>query len=127
MNRQRRGGAAQRLGIQAERAACAVLEADGWTILGQRLRTPAGEIDIAARRGGLLAFIEVKARPTLAEAAYAVSPRQRRRLLLAAEILLGSHPDWCGGDVRFDVILVDAAGRVRRVADALRTDPDVIA
>jgi putative endonuclease len=91
-------------------------------VLGQRVRTPAGEVDLVAERDGLLAVIEVKSRPSLAEAAEALSLRQRRRLLLAAEALLAEHPGWGEAGVRFDVFLVDASGRVRRVADAFRLE-----
>ena len=120
--RQGRGRAAQARGVAAESAACAALAADGWTVLGQRLRTPAGEVDVAAERDGLLALVEVKARPNLADAAAALGVRQRARLLAAAEVLLAAHPDWGRAGVRFDVMLVDAAGRVRRVADAFRVE-----
>jgi putative endonuclease len=108
--------------LRAEDAACAALEADGWAILGRRLRTPAGEIDVAAERDGLLAFVEVKHRPTLAQAALSLSPRQRARLLGAAEILLAANPGWGRDGVRFDLVVVDAAGAVRRVADAFRAE-----
>lgn len=122
-----RGARAHARGGAAEAAACAVLAADGWQILGRRLRTAAGEVDVVAECRGLLAFIEVKARPELRDAAAAVSPRQQRRLLAAAEILLGSHPEWglAGyGDagLRFDVMVVDAHGRVRRITDAFRAE-----
>jgi putative endonuclease len=117
-----RGGQAHRLGVAAEAAAAAALEADGWLVLGCRLRTPVGEIDMVAEKDGLLAFLEVKARPRLDQAAYAVSPRQRARLLAAGEILLASHPAWGSAGVRFDVLLVDAAGAVRRIVDAFRQE-----
>lgn len=73
-----------------------------------------------AERDGLLALIEVKARPCLADAATALTPRQQARLLAAAEIVLAEHPEWGRAGVRFDLLLVDAAGRVRRIADAFR-------
>jgi putative endonuclease len=95
---------------------------DGWTILGQRLRTAAGEVDAVAEKDGLLAIIEVKARPSLAEAAVALSVRQRQRLLGAAEILLAENPGWGKAGVRFDLLLVDANGTVRRIADAFRLE-----
>lgn len=120
--RQRRGQRAYAVGVGAEDAACAALERDGWTVLGRRLRTPAGEVDAVAEKHGLLAIIEVKARPTLADAAWSLSPRQRARLLAAAEILLAEHPDWGKAGVRFDVLLVDAAGAVRRIVDAFRQE-----
>ena len=120
--RQARGSVAHARGLAAEAAACAALLADGWTILGRRLRTAAGEIDLAAERAGLLALVEVKARPSLAGAAIALGPRQRARLMAAAAILLAEHPEWGAAGMRFDVMLVDATGRVRRVADAFRQE-----
>ncbi len=108
--------------MAGEDAACAALVADGWTVLARRLRTQAGEIDIAAQRDGLLALVEVKARPGLTEAAEALGARQRSRLLAAGAIVAAEHPDWGAAGIRFDVMLVDAAGRVRRVVDAFRLD-----
>jgi putative endonuclease len=122
--RRQRGQAAHARGIAAEDAACAALVADGWTILGRRLRTKAGEVDAVAEKAGLLSIIEVKARPTLAEAATALTPRQQSRLLGACEIILGQHPDWGANGVRFDVLVVDTGGRVRRIADAFRLGDD---
>ena len=107
-------------GVAAEALACQRIAAEGWTILGRRLRTAAGEIDIAAEKDGLLAMIEVKARPSLAGAAAALSARQRQRLGDACGVLLAQPPDWGRAGVRFDLIVVDAAGRVRRIADAFR-------
>ena len=75
-----------------------------------------------AEKDGLLAVVEVKARPTLSEAAGALPARQRKRLIAAAEIVLAEHPDWGAAGVRFDVLLVDAAGNVRRIADAFRLE-----
>lgn len=98
------------------------IEQDGWRILARRLRTAAGEVDLLAERAGLLAIIEVKARPSLATAAAALGARQRARLLAAAEQILAEHPEWGQAGVRFDVLLVDAAGRVRRIADAFRQE-----
>ncbi len=118
--RQARGAAAHARGVAAEAAACAALQADGWTILARRLRTGAGEIDLVAERDGLLALVEVKARPTLADAALALGPRQQARLLAASAVVAAEHPEWGRAGMRFDVVLVDAAGRVRRVADAFR-------
>ena len=120
--RRRRGGRAHSLGLGAETAACAALERDGWSVLARRLRTAAGEIDVLAEKAGLLAIIEVKSRPTLAVAAAALSGRQRARLIASAEIVMGEHPGWGAAGMRFDVLLVDAAGAVRRVADAFRVE-----
>ena len=100
----------------------AALDRDGWQILARRLRTPAGEIDLVAERDGLTAMIEVKARPSLAAAAYAIQPRQQARLLAAGEIALANNPGWGSAGIRFDVLLVDRVGTVRRVKDAFRAE-----
>lgn len=120
--RRQTGQAAHRRGMAAEAAACAALVADGWAVLARRLRTAAGEIDILAQRDGLLAVVEVKARPRLDLAAAALGPRQRARLLAAAEVVLAADPSLGPSGVRFDVLLVDAAGRVRRITDAFRQE-----
>ncbi len=117
-----RGRVAQARGVVAEQAACMALEHAGWVVLARRLRTAAGEIDVVAERDGLLAFIEVKARPDLLSAAAALGARQRARLLAAGEIALAENPEWGRAGVRFDVLLVDDAGRVRRIADAFRLE-----
>jgi putative endonuclease len=98
------------------------LQRDGWEILGQRLRTEAGEIDIAAGKAGLLAIVEVKSGASLAAAAHTLSARQIRRLMAAAEILLAENADWGQSGVRFDLMLVDAYGIVRRISDAFRLE-----
>ncbi len=75
-----------------------------------------------AEKAGMIAFLEVKSRASLAMAAAALSLSQRRRLLAAAEILLVANPGWGQAGVRFDVVLVDPAGQVRRIVDAFRDD-----
>lgn len=122
MDRSRRGQEADRRGRSAEAVARLALERDGWSILAHRVRTPAGEVDMVAEKAGLLAIIEVKARPSLADAAVALSARQQARLVGAADIILANNPLWGSAGVRFDLLLVDAAGRVRRIADAFRGD-----
>ncbi len=123
--RRQRGRTAYASGIAAEDAACAALTADGWAILARRLRTKAGEVDAVAEKAGILSIVEVKARPTLAEAATALTARQQARLLGACEIILGEHPDWGANGVRFDVLLVNPAGQVRRIADAFRLGDEI--
>jgi putative endonuclease len=122
MDRASRGRLSHSSGVGAEEAVCAALTGEGWTVLGRRMRTAAGEVDIAAEKDGLLAIIEVKHRPTLAGAAYALTRRQQIRLLAAAEILLGENPGWGQSGVRFDVVVVDHTGAVRRIADAFRLE-----
>ena len=98
--------AAFRTGLSAETRAAAYLMAKGYRILAKRFRTPHGEIDLVARRRNLVAFIEVKARATLDDAAYAVTPRQQRRIVEAAQAWLMAHPEHAELDMRFDVMLI---------------------
>lgn len=117
-----RGGRAHAAGLTGEDAAAAALTREGWAVLARRARTPAGELDMVAARDGLLAFIEVKARPSLTEAAHALGPRQRARLAAAAECWLAENPGHGAAGIRFDVLLVAADGTVRRIADAFRLE-----
>jgi putative endonuclease len=98
--------AAFRTGLSAETRAAAWLTAKGYRILAKRFRTPYGEIDIVARRRNLLAFVEVKARASLDEAAYAVTPRNQRRIIDAAQAWLMTHPEHADFDLRFDAMLI---------------------
>ncbi len=100
-----------RAGISAESRAAALLIAKGFRILARRWRSPAGEIDIIARRRALLIFVEVKARERLDDAAWSVSGRQRARIVAAAEAWLADHADDRIRDIRFDAMLV-APGRI---------------
>jgi putative endonuclease len=95
-----------RTGLSAESKAAAYLMMKGFRIAARRWRCPAGEIDIVARRGNLLIFVEVKARDRLDDAAYSVTPRQQRRIADAAGAWLATHPDDATCDMRFDAILV---------------------
>ncbi len=122
--RRRRGQAAYASGIAAEDAACAALINDGWIIHARRLRTKAGEVDAVAEKAGVLSIIEIKSRPSLAEAAIALTARQQSRLAASCEIILAEHPEWGSSGVRFDVVVVNPAGQMRRIADAFRpSDP----
>lgn len=102
--------AAQRRGRRAETLCIWALRLKGYGVLARRhvtgRGTGAGEIDIVARRAGVVAFIEVKARPSLAQAAEAVSPQQRRRLARAAAAFLAHRPDLAACTPRFDAMLV---------------------
>ena len=102
--------AAEARGRRAERIAAWYLRLKGWRIVGTRVRTPVGEIDIVARRFRTTAFVEVKTRGTLAELDYAVDKHRLRRVAAAASALAARHA-FPGGDIRIDVILV-APGRM---------------
>ena len=88
--------AAFRTGLSAESRAAAWLMAKGYRILAKRFRTPHGEIDLVARKRNLVAFVEVKARASLDEAAYAVTPRQQARIIAAAAGLADGASRACG-------------------------------
>lgn len=95
-----------RRGRRAEARCLWLLRLCGYRVLARRLRTPAGEIDIVARRGRVLAFIEVKTRETVAVAVDAIAPRQRRRIERAAQTFLARRPDLARLTVRFDAMFV---------------------
>jgi putative endonuclease len=98
--------AAFRTGLSAEARAAAFLMAKGYRILARRFRTPYGEIDLVARRRNVVVFVEVKARATLDDAAYAVTPRQQRRIIDAAQAWLVAHSEHAEFDLRFDAMLI---------------------
>jgi putative endonuclease len=110
--------AAFRQGLSAEKRAVLLLMAKGFRIAARRYKTPVGELDIVARRRQVLLFVEVKARARHDEAAEAVTPRQRKRIVAAAQHWLASHPDDCTKYIRFDVISVTAWGFPRHIAAA---------
>lgn len=114
--------AAFRVGLSAESRAAAYLIAKGYRIVARRFRSPVGEVDIVARRGRVLVFVEVKARNQLDDAAESLLPRQQRRIAAAAAAWLAEHPDDIDSHIRFDAVLV-APGRIpRHIPAAFETD-----
>jgi putative endonuclease len=93
----------------------------GWRIVARDVRTVAGEIDMVAVRGRTLAFIEVKARTDTA-ATEPLQPRQRRRIVRAAEAFLAARPDLAKLDIRFDLMLVGHVRLPRHLPAAFRAD-----
>lgn len=110
-----------RLGLSAETRAVVYLLAKGFRIAARRWRCAAGEIDIVARRGRLVIFVEVKARARFDDAAYAVTARQQRRVAQAAAAWLAAHPGDATSDLRFDVMLVAPRSLPRHIAGAFET------
>ncbi|MEE2969084.1 MAG: YraN family protein [Pseudomonadota bacterium] len=96
------------------------LRVRGYRILARRYKTPVGEIDIIARRGGMVAFIEVKARDTETLAIESITPRQRKRIRRAAEAFLGAQPELTNCDLRFDIMLVTPGAMPNHVPGAWR-------
>jgi len=97
---------AYRRGHHAEWLAALALRCKGYRIVARRLRNGCGEIDLIARRGNLVAIIEVKARPTLAAALEAVGPAAERRIEAAADLWLSNQPDAARLSLRFDLVAV---------------------
>ena len=115
--------AAFQTGLSAEARAVAWLTAKGYRILARRFRSPYGEIDIVARRRNLLAFVEVKARATLDDAAWAVTPRQQQRIINAAQAWLMTHPEHAEFELRFDAMLIAPKRLPRHLLAAFDASP----
>jgi putative endonuclease len=111
--------AAESRGRIAEDQVAAGWAAQGYDILARRLRTAAGEIDLVVANRENLVFVEVKARKSFTEAAYAVLPRQQIRLLQAAGAALAENQQWERPATRFDVALV-CGGEIHHIQDAIR-------
>ncbi|MFO1104730.1 MAG: YraN family protein [Amaricoccus sp.] len=109
-------------GLAGEEIAARLYEAEGGRVAATRWRCPAGEIDLIVAFPRLVVFVEVKARRDHAGAAGAVSAAQWRRLGAAAECWLAACAD--APDCRFDLVLIDRAGRAERLCDARSFDAE---
>jgi len=107
------GSRSHHSGHGSEWLAAALLMLKGYQILGFRLKTRAGEIDILARRGRTLAVVEVKRRATLEAALLALTPDQFDRLLAAGRAVLRQRPSLAGHVLRIDMVAL-APGRFPR-------------
>ena len=94
----------------------------GYRILARRYRSPVGEIDLIARRGGVIAAVEVKLRADRAQAAEAITARQWQRIARALALWIQSHPEHAGRDLRFDALLMAPGRMPRHLPDAWRPD-----
>lgn len=103
-------------GRRGEAFAARWLAERGWEVVAQRVRTKAGEIDLIAKRPGLIAFVEVKTRASAAELDLAIDATRLARVAAAAELLLADYATG-GEDARIDVLLI-APGAVRRIENA---------
>ena len=109
-------------GVAGEWIAAWLLRFKGYRILAQRFKSGPGEIDLIARRRRTLAFVEVKARPSLREGLEAVTPRQRQRICRAAAVFLSGRPGLAGYDQRFDIIVVRPWAWPLHVANAWQAE-----
>ena len=109
----------EKSGRDGERRAALWLRAKGWRIVGERVKTPRGEIDLVARRGRMVAFVEVKWRRSAAELDLAIDAYRLRRVAAAAEAIASRYVR-SGDDQRIDVLLL-APGRLpRHIVNAWR-------
>lgn len=115
MSRQR----AERGGRRAEAVAALWLQLKGWRILGRRVRTPRGEVDLVARRGRTVAFVEVKARATEEAAAMSLDEYRLRRVAAAAEALASRYARG-GDDIRIDAMFILPRRLPRHLTDVWR-------
>lgn len=110
---------AERSGRRAETLAAWAYRLKGFEIMDRRYKSAGGEIDLVARKGPLLVFIEVKRRTAMDEALFAVTYKNRRRMEQAVKSWLARHPRLAQSDVRFDIAAV-AGWRVKIAKSAWR-------
>ena len=111
---------AQKRGRWAETLVAWGLRLKGWRILARNYKTHVGELDLVAKRGSLVIFVEVKARTHAQTALDAITAKQRGRIQRAAEQFLIHHPPLQVCDIRFDVALVTGFLRFKHLSDAWR-------
>ena len=105
-------------GRRGESLAAWYLRLKGWRILARRVKTARGEIDLIARRGAVVAFVEVKWRASAAELDHAIDAYRLRRVLAAAEAI-GHRYARAGDQQRIDVVLLAPGRFPRHMANAL--------
>lgn len=108
---------AERKGREGERSAALWLQVKGWRILDRRRKTPLGEIDLIAKRGRTIAFIEVKWRATTEQLDYAIDEYRLRRVAAAVEAVAHDYAS-DGEDIRIDVILLAPGTMPRHIVNA---------
>ena len=111
-------------GDRGEERAAAFLEAQGYRILERNYRCPLGEVDLIARDGATVVFVEVKARPTMAEAAMSISTTKRERMSRAARHWLARHPWAINRTLRGDGLFIAPFRMPRHVPAAVELELD---
>lgn len=112
-------------GARGEDAAAAYLESKGWKVLERNFRVRAGEIDIIARQGDTVAFVEVKSWASVPreDLARSVGPRKRARISRAARLFLSRRPDLADMHQRFDVVFLGGEeGGIEHIAGAFNEE-----
>lgn len=113
------GAVSYHSGLAAENAVACLYEKQGHQIACRRWKTVAGEVDLIARKGGNVIFIEVKKSLTFDRAAEMLSARQISRLFASAAIFLDGEPNGQNSEARFDVALVNGIGEISVLENAL--------
>jgi putative endonuclease len=113
---------AYRWGLSAEGVASLYLRLKGYRVLARRHKTPFGEIDLIVRRGGLIAFVEVKARAGHLDAIEAVGAKSRRRIIAAASHWGARYPEVADLSWRYDIVSIVPWRRPRHLVDAFRPE-----
>ena len=111
---------AETRGRFAENLAVLWLRLKGYRLLARNARTTVGEVDVIMRKGSILCFIEVKARPTLDQALSALTDRQCRRIERAALAWVAQRPDLQSHAMRFDLVALTPGRLPRHLPDAWR-------
>jgi putative endonuclease len=124
LDRKRRRRGAHLFGLKAESIAVLLLRLKGYSVVARRYAVPGGEIDLIARRGGSIAFVEVKARAELDDAAAAISATKRRRIARAARVWLSRNPWAVGLTLRGDAVFVAPRRLPRHAPSAYTLDID---
>lgn len=119
VNASLKGAMGHRAGLSAETAVAAHYRRRGMVVVAERWRGRGGELDLVARDGDELVFVEVKRSRSFARAAERVSARQVARIFAAASEFLAGEPAGQATPVRFDVALVDGVGQIEVLENAL--------
>ncbi|MBC7951992.1 MAG: YraN family protein [Rhodospirillaceae bacterium] len=118
--------AAWQKGKRAETLAAWWLRLKGYRVLARGYAIGrgkgAGEVDLIVRRGGTIAFVEIKARATLTQAAHAITPHQQQRIIRAARSFISGQPKLAACTLRFDAVLITPKAWPRHISDAWRMD-----
>jgi putative endonuclease len=123
-DRTERKRGAHLFGLKAESVAALLMRLKGYSILDRRYSVSGGEIDLIARRGGTIAFVEVKARADIEAAAFSISATKRKRIARAARVWL-SRNGWAADlTLRGDAVFVAPRRLPRHAPDAYRLEID---
>ena len=111
-------------GLRAESVAALLMRLKGYRVLARRFVVSGGEIDLVVQRGQTIAFVEVKARDDLDDAASAIGEAKRRRISRAARVWLARNPWAAGATLRGDAVFIAPRRLPRHVGAAYRLDID---